>query len=517
MKKYRLLIVILLLAVLFITSYLIFGDDIKGGLFILVLRMKPSIFREKLARFITNNAGTIFFKPLLKLSRSSNPGFSKTACDVLKCYVKSTSSQNINELINALSTGKKETKILAAEMLGKFRVPQGVEPLIKALDDKDYDVRRAAITSLGIMGDIRAVPPLIKLLKDKNPDVRNYAAFALGEIQDYSSIDSLIDLMSDEEESVRLSASAALGNFQGDKLGNRLIVLVENDHGEHRELAIYVLKDMKYKKAAPSLVKILENEKNGDVLLYAASEALIALDDKTAVDAMRRGLNYQYEEVRRSCARGLGKLKDKKACDSLILALKDKDFMVRSNAALSLGELGDKKAVNPLLKQLKDNNPNVRADVIMALGKFKDKRALEPLLKIASQDPLKMTIRENISLADVLGDYGDKRCIKFLTGNLKNPDALVRNAAIVALGKLKDPATIPHLKKIPSMIEREAQKYADEEEKRRGGLSKGDKEIYAKYYRDINREVISSSEAAIRKIREDQGRSGEGVEVINCE
>ena len=501
MKKNRFLIIIILLAVLFFTSYLLYGDDIKGGLFILVIRMKPSIFREKLARFITKNAGTIFFKPLLKLSGSNDPTISNDAYGVLKYYVKSTGSQNIDELIKSLSTGKMKTRVLAAEMLGKLRISQGVEPLIKALDDKDIEVRRAAITSLGIMGDVRAIPPLVKLLKDKNPEIRTYAAFALGEIRHESAIDPLVELMSDKEESVRMAASTALGNFRGDKLGKRLIVMVENEHGKHRELAVYVLKDMKYKKAASSLIKILENDKNSDALLYEASEALIAFEDKTAVEAMCRGLNYQYEKVRRSCARGLGKLRDKKACDSLILALKDKDFMVRSYAALSLGELGDKKAVAPLLKRLKDSNPNVRADVIMALGKFKDKRALEPLLKIASQDPLTLTNPENISLADVLGDYGDKRCVKFLTGNLKNPDALVRNAAIVALGKLKDPATIPHLKKIPSMIEKEALKYADEEEKRQGGLSKEDREIYAKYYRDINREVISSSEAAIRKIR----------------
>jgi HEAT repeat protein len=91
----------------------------------------------------------------------------------------------------------------------------------------------------------------------------------------------------------------------------------------------------------------------------------------------------------------------------LLTALEDPNYLVRSRAAEALGNIGDDRAVRPLMDALKRGAeyPEVRSRAAEALGQLKATEAVEPLTES-------------------------------LTGMVWN----VRYQAVIALGRIGDPA-----------------------------------------------------------------------------
>ena len=85
----------------------------------------------------------------------------------------------VEKLINDLTSARSQTRTDAAFELGKRRDSRAVEPLIKALQDDHEFVRAGAATALGKIRDRRAKQPLSEALKDPETAVANAAAEAL--------------------------------------------------------------------------------------------------------------------------------------------------------------------------------------------------------------------------------------------------------------------------------------------------------------------------------------------------
>jgi len=88
----------------------------------------------------------------------------------------------LNVLIEALKEA--EVRWAAADILGGMRekAKPALLALIRALKDEEAESRMVAAEALGKIGDQAAVAPLIEALKDENREVRWWAAEALGRI-----------------------------------------------------------------------------------------------------------------------------------------------------------------------------------------------------------------------------------------------------------------------------------------------------------------------------------------------
>lgn len=140
---------------------------------------------------------------------------------------------------------------------------------------------------------------------------------------------------------------------------------------------------------------------------------------------------------------------DPKKPATWIAQLDSKDQRKAQDAARELRKMKAKEAVDALIAQLKHDDMNVRAEVAYALGEIGDAKAVQALIgAIDLASTAKAADQANAKIAEALGTLGDKKAVVTLIKMADAPQALVRLDAVKALGKLKDPATVPSLVKI---------------------------------------------------------------------
>ncbi len=143
---------------------------------------------------------------------------------------------------------------------------------------------------------------------------------------------------------------------------------------------------------------------------------------------------------RRGAAWALGVLNDVAATPALVLALQDNDGLVRREAAVALGQLRDPAALSGLLDALAGDDLPVRraaAAAIVNLGAAALPGVQERLSAVPAE--------QRMTLAEILGDLGVAEATSPLLELAQDDDPGVRGAAVVALGKLAQPAAVPVL------------------------------------------------------------------------
>ncbi len=139
--------------------------------------------------------------------------------------------------------------------------------------------------------------------------------------------------------------------------------------------------------------------------------------------------------VRREAVVTLGEMGDERCVAPLVHALQDGDWQVREAVVEALGQVGS-PAVEHLIKRLRDWD--IRKSAIRALGKIKDERVLDPLMQQMHHDEFKDDATE------ALVELGAP-AVERLVGALKDKDEMVRQQAIIALGRIKDPTALDPL------------------------------------------------------------------------
>lgn len=139
--------------------------------------------------------------------------------------------------------------------------------------------------------------------------------------------------------------------------------------------------------------------------------------------------------VRREAVITLGEMGDERCVEPLVRSLRDGDWQVREVAIEALGMVGS-PAVELLIKQLRDWD--IRKYAIKALGKIRDERVLEPLIAQLRSDEFKE------DATDALVELGQP-AMETLVKALKDKDENVRKQAVIALGRIQDPAAVDAL------------------------------------------------------------------------
>jgi HEAT repeat protein len=120
----------------------------------------------------------------------------------------------------------------------------------------------------------------------------------------------------------------------------------------------------------------------------------------------------------------------------------DADDVLR-NAGVEMLKMRGNRGFSLTLALLKDDDPDVVLQAVIVLTHLRDPRALEPLRSVLHH-PDPNVVQEAIV---AIGQLGDARAIPDLLGFLES-DSWLQLASVQALGSLRSPVAVPHLKRL---------------------------------------------------------------------
>ncbi|HNJ03629.1 MAG TPA: HEAT repeat domain-containing protein, partial [Leptospiraceae bacterium] len=123
----------------------------------------------------------------------------------------------------------------------------------------------------------------------------------------------------------------------------------------------------------------------------------------------------------------------------LISVLKEKDGEGRYGAAWSLGVLRTPDGLGPLLEAADSGDRKLRQVAIEAIGSYGSSDSLPVLSKLLKDSVL------SIYAVDAISNIKGEEARKLLTDHAKNQTGGTRKAAIMALGRRKEEASVPFL------------------------------------------------------------------------
>ena len=240
-------------------------------------------------------------------------------------------------LIKALAFKDAAIRKAAAEALAPMKDPTAVEPLAGLLKDENPGVRRAAVAALAARGGFRVVEPLVGALQDLDVDVRATAATAV-----YRR------LMTDPDAETRRATAAALGRIRDVEAVSPLAKAITDSDDAVRVAAIKALQAIGSLDAVLPLtialaqVQVREKltGKPSPTVERAATQALDALCDETAIDQLEAALRHDDAEVREIAVRRLARIGTPLVAGPLAASLTDEDPVIRRAAARGLAEIG---------------------------------------------------------------------------------------------------------------------------------------------------------------------------------
>jgi HEAT repeat protein len=226
----------------------------------------------------------------------------------------------------------------------------------------------------------------------------------------------------DTKDTLLIPAVQYLAAIRSPGLAPALQPVVESDNHGVATAAIQALGTTGDKSAASFLVEKLKSSDFADSLKNEVVLALGALKDPVAEEALLSiAGNTDEEKVRRMyAADALGKIHDPRALPVLRTMFAENDALVRLYAASALSQFGLEEVFPSLLQGLRDENPKVRQQSAKALA-----RSLGPSQADAATPILAYK-----------AEY--------------DPEAMVRSAAIEALGAIGGDAAMKVLLKIYS-------------------------------------------------------------------
>lgn len=169
-------------------------------------------------------------------------------------------------------------------------------------------------------------------------------------------------------------------------------------------------------------------------------DQLPSMPKKERIAAIERLIRNPSPGIRsRALRMGAAALPDERIKDYLRSGADD----VMRNAGLEMLKMRGNRGFNLTINLLKDDDSDVVLQAVICLTHLRDPRGLEPLRSVLHHaDP--NVVQEAIV---AIGQIGDARAIPDLLGFLLS-DSWLQLAAVEALGNLRSPVAVPHLKRL---------------------------------------------------------------------
>jgi quinoprotein glucose dehydrogenase len=353
-----------------------------------------------------------------------------------------------------------EVRAQAAKVMGERRLPNGYEGLVELLQDESPRVKFFAAMSLGKLGQPAAVPSLLQMLRnnaDRDAWLRHAGVMALTWIGD---VKSLLAAAKDDSESVRIAALLTMRRLHREEIATfvhdkdpRVVLEAAraiNDEpingaisdlaallpaaGTSEPLVRRVLNANFHLGTSESAKALVEFAARKDAAENMRAEALEELGDwphpsgrDRVVGLWRpvtgaRPVENATEALQPRLPEILGSAPDKVR----VAAIRTVDRLSLTNAARILVELVSDTKIAVV----------VRVEALKALGAL-DTSKLEEALTIARKDSQE-ELRKAASLLEAVA--GGSQAVARLGGTLVNGTTGEKQAALVALGSLAEPA-----------------------------------------------------------------------------
>ncbi len=255
-----------------------------------------------------------------------------------------------------------QTRVRAAEALGKIGDTRAIPGLLAALKDDDSQVRMGAEK---VLGELKAQEPSESLREvlaspaaEGNAEERLTTLIALAKVGDTTVIPALLDMIAsvvDENGSPRGSLA------QGVRAAHALVALNEPGLEALRAVieqgnqwtvwcALQALHERD--KPALSILQAMARDPRPEIRAKALLHLWRQWDDTLTVQCLS-DLCSPDPGIRRAAASALerhAKALPTAAIEPLIVALDDADLWVRYHAARTLRVIGDERAIQPLLR-----------------------------------------------------------------------------------------------------------------------------------------------------------------------
>lgn len=362
------------------------------------------------------------------------------------------------ELAEQLSSPDEATRLKAAQTLAEDEALESTPKLIGALGDESWRVRQAAVSGLTpraepetiaallrllreehrnlsvlnsalevlVMSDVDIISPLTEFLRDPDVDLRIQAALALGERRDLRAVPALLQALEDADANVRYHAIEALGKLRAAEAVEALVVVAESRDFFLAFPALDALTRIGETRVASRLVPLLEDE----LLRGPAADALGQLGDEEVVEPLAKLLNTP----------GAPSLLIAQAFATLHNRYEDLYREGTYIADLARGVIAATGAQN-LLDVLDEANADELRALALVLGWLEGvavERALTRLLG-------KPSARKEV--VEALVRYGE-RVTDLLIEQLEAEDLETRRAAVIALGRIGNPESVPALLRV---------------------------------------------------------------------
>jgi len=317
-------------------------------------------------------------------------------------------------LLPILEEQDNQTRKLAAQIL--VGLNEKAIPSIRAQFGKaSLELQEEMIAVLGNMKNNAAREMLFDLLKHKNYRVRIFTLQTLTKHASEETIRQVLAALSDEDPDVRIAAVYALETFRAPKTYLHITDMLEDPEINVRIAAAKALGQIKSLETLPYLIDALKDS----FWWYERDEALNTLMEvissfgHAVLDDLVDAMEEKSPTLRRYAIQLLRPLKDPRVMDSLEMAFYDPNYDVAEHALVALLDFGE--TTLPILTNAL-HNPN-------------------------------QWIREKAAWG--LGEIGGEKATNILLEIVSNPEEDgVREAAIQALIKLKNPRSLPTLRAI---------------------------------------------------------------------
>ncbi len=241
------------------------------------------------------------------------------------------------------------------------------------------------------------------------------------------------------------------------RLVGALTAALRDDHEAVRGAAALSLADLDAHEALPAL--LIAADDDAAIVRQFAITALGELGDPRATERIRRALRDPRPEVRYQAVVAFPRIA--KAIDDVWSALgaglDDDDAQVRGRAAEACAEQADgaelpRVVADRLARVAKDEEESIdtRVACAIALGESADERAAPVLLAVMSGEMEERDPRRVQAVFELAGELGLEAARPLATAaafglRARFGDPTRRDAALVALARLRDPRAIEHV------------------------------------------------------------------------
>ena len=327
-------------------------------------------------------------------------------------------------LLDALSDDSWRVRREAVDGLIRHGSPEAITTLLRTLieEHRDFGVLSSAMEVL-TLSRIDVLLPLVRLLKEPDEGLRIQVAQVLGEKGDMRAVTGLMEVLNDPDANVRYHAIEALGKLRASDAVDALLTLVESRDFFLAFPALDALIRIGDASVTPRLVPLLKD----DLLRIPTAELLGKLGDDAVISPLVDLLNEP----------GIAAAPVAQA----LAALYDRYETVYGEGG-HVTDLVRARIGAPGVQNLLDAISSARGEAIRPLAVvlgWMEGQAMERALSRLLGNP-----EARKEVVEALIRHG-RRVTDLLVEQLTADDLEVRQAAVMALGRMGDPAAVPAL------------------------------------------------------------------------